>query len=282
LHRSSRAGARASSRGGDGTALDMRQALGPLVERGSKWLERRGVGSLGKSLKRLAYEPGRDPVRIDDLVSPLRYDVLVRERYLAFLREHRALAAEDFQAFVELSRSQPWCRWFTSVEIPEVHPNWGTDAEAVSAALERRLRRLVATYDDLERNGYDKRRVILLRTGDEITPTASGKRVSAGIHVGDGCHRLAWLRSSGVTELAPGDYRLHRVRQFTPRDITQKVLETMEVTRRDYFSFLSLGYADVALDTEEALLDHVRSTDPGRVEELRDLIAIDAPLLPPR
>src|SRR2546427_30672 len=87
--------------------LHMRQAFGPLVERGSVWLERRGVGSLGPRLKRLAYEPGREPVRIDDLVSPLRYDVLVRERYFAFLREHRALAAEDFQAFAELSRSQP-------------------------------------------------------------------------------------------------------------------------------------------------------------------------------
>jgi hypothetical protein len=262
-----------------GTELDMRQAFGPLVMRGSRWLERRGADSLGPRLKRLAYEPGREPVRIDDLVSPLRYDVLVRERFIAFIREHRALAAEDFPAFAELSRTQPYYRWFTGVEIPEVLPRFGGDAETVIASLERRLHKVIATYDDLERNGYDRRRAIVLRTGDEITPTTSGKRVSSGIHAGDGCHRLAWLRLSGVTELAPGTYRVHRMRRFTPRDITQKVLETMEVTRREYFSFLSLRYADVVLDNEEALLDYVRSADPGRVQELRDLIAIDAPLL---
>jgi hypothetical protein len=258
-----------------------RQALGPLVERGSAWLERRGVGSLGPRLKRLAYEPGREPVRIDDLVSPLRYDVLVREQYLAFLREHRALAAEDFRAFAELSRSQRYYRWFTGVAIPEFHPEWGGDAETVSASFERRLHKAIATYDDLERNGYDPRRPILLRTGDEILPTTSGKRVSAGIYAGDGCHRLAWLRSSGVTELAPGTYRVHRARQFTPRDTTHTLLEMMEVTRRDYFSFLSLAYADVVLDNEEALLDHVGAAAPDRLQELRDLIAIDAPLLAP-
>jgi hypothetical protein len=256
-----------------------RQAFGPLVERGSEWLERRGADSLGPRLKRLAYEPGREPVRIDDLVSPLRYDILVRERHFAFLREHRALAAEDFQAFAELSGSQPYYRWFTGVEIPELRPDWGGDAETAIASFERRLHKLIAMYDDLERNGYDPRRPVLLRTGGEITPTTSGKRVSAGIHAGDGCHRLAWLRFSGVTSLAPGTYRVHRARQFTPRDITLKVLETMEVTRRDYFSFLSLGYADVVLDNEEALLDHVRAAAPGRLQELRDLIAIDSPLL---
>jgi hypothetical protein len=257
----------------------LRRAFGPLLGRGSGWLERRGVRSLGPRLRRLAYEPGREPVRIDDLVSPLRYDVLVRERYFAFLREHRALAGEDFQAFAELSRSQPLYRWFTGVTIPVFRPEWGGDAETVIASFERRLHKIISMYDDLERNGYDPRRPIVLRTGDEITPTTSGKRVSAGIYAGDGCHRLAWLRFSGVAELAPGTYRVDRVRQFTPRDITQKVLQAMEVTRRDYFSFLSLGYADVVLDTEEALIDHVRSTAPGRVQELRDLIAIDAPLL---
>jgi hypothetical protein len=258
-----------------------RQSFGPFVERGSRWLERRGVGSLGPRLKRLAYEPGRAPVRIDDLVSPLRYDILVRERYFAFLREHRALATEDFQTFAELSRSHRYYRYFTGVAIPGFRPEWGGDAETVIASFERRLHKVIAMYDDLERNGYDPRRPILLRSADEITPTTSGKRVGAGIHAGDGCHRLAWLRFSGVTELAPGTYRVHRARQFTPRDVTQKVLETMEVTRRDYFSFLSLGYADVVLDNEEALLDQVGSVAPGRLQELRDLIAIDAPLLAP-
>ena len=252
--------------------------MGPLVERASGWLERRG-NPLGSRLRRLAYESGREPVRIDELISPLRYDIRVRESYFAFLREHRALASEDFGAFVELSRTLPFFRWFTRVAIPEFHPRWGGDAEAVNASFERRLRKVVAMYDDLETRGYDPQRPIVLRTGDEIRPTRTGKRVAARIYAGDGCHRLAWLRLSGVTELEPGTYRLHRARQFTPRDVTSLVLGAMEITPQEYVSFLSLAYADEVLDDEAALLDHVRSRSPDREQELRDVIAADAPLL---
>ncbi|OLE38746.1 MAG: hypothetical protein AUG48_00965 [Actinobacteria bacterium 13_1_20CM_3_68_9] len=53
----------------------------------------------------------------------------------------------------------------------------------------------------------------------------------------------------------------------------------MAISRREYLSFVSLSYTDRELESEEALLDHVRSTDPDRLPELEEVIAIDSPLL---
>jgi hypothetical protein len=216
----------------------------------------------------------------------LRYDILVRERYFELIRERRALAEEDFDAFLELSRQQPYFTYFTQVAIPSHRPDLLGDDERVNAAFERRVRASVALHDSFDSTGYDRRRPIILRTGEQIEPTATGKRLASRIYAGDGCHRLACLRASGVDVLEPDMYRLHVAQVFTPRDDTALLLGAMAVSRSDYFSFLSLSYADMELSSEEALLDHVRSVSPDRLPELEQVIAVDSPLLagvvPPR
>jgi hypothetical protein len=254
---------------------DMRRAITAFMERSSQGFRRRIPG-----LVQLAYQPGPEPVRLDHLVSPLRYDIVVRQRYLEVLRDRRTLAEHDFEAFMELSRQQPYFTWFTRVVIPGGNnPEMVADDERVSAAFERRVRRSIALHDEFESGGYDRRRPIILRTGQVIAPTSTGKRLARRIYAGDGCHRLAWLRMSGVDLLEPGMYRLHAARTFTPRDDTASLIAAMAISRREYLSFVSLSYTDRELESEEALLDHVRSTDPDRLPELEEVIAIDSPLL---
>jgi hypothetical protein len=255
----------------------MRQALGPYVERGSRWLQRRGNEDAGARLKRFAFEPGRERVVIDDLVSPLRYDVVFREMFFAFVRANRPLADDDFPAFLELARDQPHYSWFTRVAIPEFRPEWGDEPERWH---EHRVRRTVAIHDDLAANGYDPRRPIVLRTGvGEIAPTATGKRVSTRLFAGDGCHRIAWLSAAGVTTLEPHEYRLQRTRDFIPRDLTTAVLDTLEIGPAEYFAFLSRAYADGRCETEADLLERVGASTPQRLAEVQALIAIDRPRL---
>jgi hypothetical protein len=230
-------------------------------------------------LARFAYQPGREPVPIDHLVSPLRYDILVRERYFALLRERRELAERDVGAFIELSRQQPYFAWFTQVVIPRFLPDIVGDDERVDTAFKRRVRASIELYAAMESTGYDSRRPIILLTGREIAPTSTGKHLAQRIYAGDGCHRLAWLRMTGVDVLEPDMYRLHVAQAFTPHDNTALLLNAMAISPPDYFSFLSLSYADTALHSEGALLDHVRSTDPARLREVRDVIAVDSPLL---
>ncbi len=257
----------------------MRRTLGPVLERGALWLERREVGDVGARMKRYIHEPGGEPVAIDALVSPLRYDVLVRQQFFAFLRAHRQLAEDDFPAFLKLSREQPYFRYVTRVSIPEFRPELDAEDEIAAAYFERRVRACLKLHDDLESNGYDHRRPLILRTGETIAPTTTGKQLSARIFAGDGCHRLAWLREAGVTELEPRMYRLHRDRIFTPRDMTALVLEAIAISPPEYFSFLALSYADRVIDTEMALIERVRSTSPQRLQELKQVIAHDSRLL---
>lgn len=253
----------------------MRRAITAYMERSSHGFRRRIPG-----LVRLAYQPGREPIPIDQLISPLRYDILVRERYFEVLRERRTLADEDFPAFMELSRQQPYFTWFTRVVIPDGnHPEIAGDAELVNAAFERRVRRSILLHDAFESSGYDRRRPIILRTGHQIAPTSTGKRLARRIYAGDGCHRLAWLRMAGVDVLEPGMYRLHVAQLFTPRDDTAALIGAMAISRRDYVSFLSLSYADRELSSEEALLDHISSAHPDRLPEIEEVMAVDSPLL---
>ena len=253
----------------------MRRALTEYMERSSRGFRRRIPG-----LVRLAYQPGREAIPIDHLISPLRYDILVRERYLRVLRERRELAEEDFEAFMELSRQQPYYTWFIRVVVPSGNnPDMVGDAERLNAAFERRVRRSIALHDAFDSSGYDTRRPIILRTGHHIEPTSTGKRLARPIYAGDGCHRLAWLRMTGVEVLEPGMYRLHVAPVFRPRDETALLLDAMAISLEDYYSFLSLSYADRELSSEAALLDHVRSTDPGRLPEIREVLAVDSPRL---
>lgn len=253
----------------------MRRLVTRYLESSSRGFRRRIPGLL-----RIAYQRGREPIPIDHLVSPLRYDILVRERYLAVVRERRALAEEDFGAFMELSRQQPYFTWFTQVVIPNSnHPEILDDDERLNAAYELRVRRSIALIDAFTATGYDRRRPIILRTGHQIAPTSTGKQLDRRIYAGDGCHRLALLRLSGADVLEPDMYRLHVVPAFTPGDHTGALLGAMAISRREYFSFLSLSYADRELDSEEALLDHVRSTDPDRLPEVQKVITVDSPLL---
>ena len=252
----------------------MRRAITALLEPRSHQFRRRFP-----RLIPLAYWPGRESIPIDHVVSPLRYDIVVRERYFEVVRERRALADQDFEAFMALSRRQPYFSWFTEVVIPGYRPEMVGDDQRVDAAFERRVRGCIDLHDAFESAGYDRRRPMILRTGHQIAPTSTGKHLARQIYAGDGCHRLACLRAAGVEVLEPDMYRLHVAQTLTPRDDTALLLRLIAISPRDYFSFLSLSYADRELHTEEALLDHVRSTDSDRLPELRQVLAVDLPLL---
>ncbi|MEK6326231.1 MAG: hypothetical protein AABM66_01740 [Actinomycetota bacterium] len=253
----------------------MRRVVGAFLERNSRGFRRRVPG-----LVRIAYQPGPEPVPIDHLVSPLRYDIIVRERYFAFLRERRALAEEDVEDFMELSRRQPYFAWFSRIVVPSSnHPEIAADPERLNAAFERRVRASIELLDAFESMGYDRRRPIVLRTGRQIAPTLTGKRLARRMYAADGCHRLALLRLKGVNVLESGMYRVRDAKVLTPRDNTAILLDAMPISPHDYFSFLSLSYADREISSEEALLDHVRSTDPDSLPELEQVIAVDSPRL---
>lgn len=223
--------------------------------------------------------PADEPVRIDDLVSPLRYDVLVRQRYLSLINESPELLEGDLGPLLELSRSHEYHAWFTAVVVPRFMPHLIGRDDEIAAAFERRVRATVELVRSVEESGLDRKRPITLRTGRRIQPTSTGKRLARRIYVRDGCHRLAMLRANGVTVLEPETYRLDRQNFFKPLDNTAPLLRAAPLDTRSYWEFMALSYGSlVAADRSGPAPDGER-TDPVRFAEMLAVASIDEPYL---
>lgn len=222
------------------------------------------------------YREGTEPVAIDDLISPLRYDVLVRERHLALLRELGPRPTEDL---VAASRGTPYHLWFERIVVPTFFPRLAGDAEQTDAAFAERVAASADLLRRFEAGGFDRRHPITLRTGTTIQPTETGKRLRRTLYAGDGCHRLALLRLGGARELEPGTYRVSEAASYRPRDNTAILLRHLSVPEAEYAAFLSLSYATEPQRTLTGLLEHVAAHRADDLGELRRVIAHDQPLL---
>lgn len=219
------------------------------------------------------------PVRIDDLVSPLRYDVLVRQRYLSIIAESPELLEGDLGPLLELSRSHEYHTWFTAVVVPRFMPHLIGRDDEIAAAFERRVRATVELMRSVQESGLDPGRPVTLRTGRRIQPTATGKRLARRIYARDGCHRLALLRASGVTVLEPGTYRLDRQISFTPLDNTAPLLRAAPIDTTAYWEFMALSYDSLVAADRSGPDPDGEATDPERFAEMLAVASIDQPLL---
>jgi hypothetical protein len=236
-------------------------------------ISKRLLGALPGRRPRVAV--GENLLDIDRLISPLRYDVLVRQRYLEFLARNLDLFHRDFDAFVDLARREPYHAWFCAVAIHRIRP--GTAPEELDGGFRERLRKTTRLYLGMSERGFDPQFPITVRTAGPVATTTTGKIVTGRLFPSDGCHRLAMLRHTGHRSLLPQWYRLRSDGDWQPPDNTGTLLAALGISRAEYFEFLSLGYADSIFHDEDALLAHVPSA--AQVDELRRIIAIDRPAL---
>ena len=66
----------------------------------------------------LDQRPGTVDVLLDELVSPLRYDVVVRQQFFAFLDANAELL-DEFSDLVIEARGQPYFLWYRDIVIGE-------------------------------------------------------------------------------------------------------------------------------------------------------------------
>lgn len=217
---------------------------------------------------------GERPLPIGELISPLRYDILVRRQYLEFLQEHRELYDRDFEEYTRLALGHPYFVWFREIAYPR-RQEIRIRSEDMRVAFQNRLRKTTSLYESFTTNGFDTRYPILIRSGTQFTPTSTGKALAPRRFPIDGCHRLALLHMHGQTELPPDFYRVERCRNFTSIDNTQILLGTLDLEPAEYWSFLSLGYSGEIIADREQLIEHVRRRTPRVLAELEQIIAID-------
>jgi hypothetical protein len=227
--------------------------------------------------RRSELQVGEGPLDIDRLISPLRYDVLVREDYFRFLHRNRGLYNQDFDAYVELARNETYHAWFRAVAIHRIRPGHNSEAE-LEAAFRERLRKTTLLADRFAGRGFDPQYPIIVRTAGPVAVTDSGKSVAGRLFPSDGCHRLALLRLADHREVPPAWYRIRAEAGWQPPDNTGTLITALGLTPAEYFEFLSLGYGSGLRHRDaDSLLAHVRSA--GDAVELRRIIAVDVPRL---
>lgn len=221
---------------------------------------------------------GERPLRISELMSPLRYDIVVRQQYMRFLSEHLDLYHSDFEEYTSVVMGQPYFVWFREIAYPRRQRS-RIRPENLRLAFQTRLRKTTVLFQDFTRDGFDDRHPVLMRTGTHFVPTATGKELAPRYHPIDGCHRLALLHMDGHLDIPPTYYRVELARHFSSIDNTYVLLRFLDIDPAAYYSFLSLGYCNDVFDDRERLLDHLAAHRPELLPELKGVLAVDEPLL---
>jgi hypothetical protein len=237
---------------------------------------RESVREVGRGLSP-RYRPGSEPLVIDELISPLRYDVLVRSRFFEFLAANRALFDESADRFVAAVRETDYYRWYRSVAVHAIGIA-GEDDATIDTAFRQRVLRSAALADSVAAKGFIPKPPLTIRASDGAA-TRSGKRLGPRHYPLDGCHRLALLRALGRRELRPGEYRVTSGGGEL-LDNTARLIPALGLREQDYEAFLASGYlSEWSGSGLDGLGAAVAASRPDRSEELASVIAADQPLL---
>lgn len=222
-----------------------------------------------------AYRPATDEVSVDDLISPLRYDIVVRAEFFDYLSERLDQYEGDFDRFAAAAADTAYHSWFTKVALVRYRPRAAVDPAAKEAAFRQRVRRSGRLLASFNAGGFDLRHPISVRTAVPGAPTSTGKLVPRPYYAGDGCHRLALLVRSGMKTLPAAYYRVRRDPEVTVIDNTSLLIRELRLSPEDYYRFLSRGYADRTFLDSATLQGYVAEHAPHRLSELKAVIAID-------
>ncbi|HEX6292681.1 MAG TPA: hypothetical protein VFZ66_26090 [Herpetosiphonaceae bacterium] len=222
-------------------------------------------------------------IDIAALVSPLRYDVLIRRDFLTFYAAQRDRYAADFDAFVAEVRQGSYYRWFMTSEAIRCKPHLLGDAAALEQEFISRVRRAARLYEDVTAHGFQPQFPIILKTAERLLPPTTdrqgpptGKHVAGRYFLADGCHRLALLMTLGYTVL-PSEYvRVKCFREFSPFDSTALLARSLPIDAKAYFAFLSSRYcAPHVFERKAELLAYVERHRPADLAEVAAVMQVD-------
>lgn len=242
-------------------------------------MKRSAPVTLGRTVRRtVGWRPkrsGGDAVELGALISPLRYDVLVRAQFFRFLDERLDQYETDFPAFALAARQEPYFVWFERVAMARFRPWVAADQKLLRGSFDERVRASYVLWTAFRRTGFDPRYPVTLRTADPTARTEQGARVERDLYVGDGCHRLALLLANDERVLPPELYRVDRSPLRRLLDNTAVLMPALGLDEQRYAEYLSMGYADEPRHDLASLCEDVQRHRPEQLTELLDLISRD-------
>lgn len=196
----------------------------PLVRR---WVNRWRVRRL---------RPGTEPIPVDRLVSPHRFDILARTTLFDLVAQHRDIL--DTDEFFELASRSPYGVWFRTIVVPGLglagvpeHDQRTMFRQAVSRASH-----LLASF---EATGFDSQHPIT------VARIPAGKKVEGRSLAEDrwvpvdGCHRLALLVRSGQSHIEVDQYVIDP--DGERRHNTALMSRALGLTESEVVGFLARG-----------------------------------------
>ncbi|MGG5259514.1 hypothetical protein [Phycicoccus avicenniae] len=235
-----------------------------------------GAGRVLRRARRAVHErlarPGTVPVDVAALVAPLRYDVVVRARLFDLLAEH---AGAPEHVLVEAASHSAYATWFEHVECARYFPELLADPEGREQRFAARVRGAAALLRSVEERGIDRSHPVTLITAPEGTESESGAPALGGLHIGDGCHRLALLLRAGAT-LEPWMYKV-RPSLGPLVDNTVVLAARGALTESEYVRFLGARFPVGAARTVSRALATVEAVDAQAAPTLRTVIAAQWP-----
>lgn len=252
---------------------------------GGELVKRSAVATARRTVRRAAtWRPkvdGRQDVDIAWLISPLRYDVLVRAQLFTVFAERAEAGMDEREALVADARRLPYATWFRSVAMARFRPWVLGDPVVVEQQFRERVLSALTLWRSFQDRGFDPAHPITLRATDGPLGTDSGLTVDRRLHVGDGGHRLALLLSAGLP-LSAALYRVDRRPQRTLIDNTAVLVPALGLADEEYIRFVSRGYAPTEYTDAAMLLRDVRAADTRRADELASVLGRHRDLVPGR
>ena len=222
----------------------------------------------------LGRRPGTVDVLLDELISPLRYDVVIRQQFYAFLDANADLI-DEFSDLVFEAHSHPYFVWYRDIMIGKRTKK--LKGKTLDEGFADQIERVLAVRARF--NPADERwGELLLRELPAGTRTNTGKVIGPRFVPVDGCHRIALLRHHGRKVLPAGTYELVNDKQ-APRDNTAVLIPKLRLTEQEYLAYLATGFDQDAPASLGELVAGVALTHPERSSELDSVLSVDLPLL---
>ena len=211
---------------------------------------------------------GRESIDIAELVSPLRYDVVVRAQFFDFLQQRPEGEGDD--ALVAAAQEQPYAVWFREVAMARFRPWVLEDPQALAEDFTAGVLAARALLRSFHTRGFDPARPVTLRVTAPGTCSDTAVPVRQTVHVGDGGHRLAMLLQAGVA-LEPSMYRLDP-RPMPLIDNTAVLHRALGLSDEAYLAFVARGLTAEPVADLAALRAVASAKGPAAVAELEGVL----------
>lgn len=199
-------------------------------------------------------KPGIEPVDIRALISPLRYDVVIRAEFFDFLADHPNLSSLDL---VEAAKQASYAAWFEHIECARYFPELLHNRELQHESFTQRVEGAVRLLRSFEAEGFNMAHPVTLIAAPAGSVADSGAPAMRGLHIGDGCHRVSLLLRQDA-QLEPSMYRVRA--QLAPLvDNTAILLRHSALTEAEYVTHLAgcfpVGDAKSVRDAQAHVMD---------------------------